>query len=364
MKSRKQKSHKRKTFKKFRKSGKKNKTRMKRHMMIKKGGEKSVKNYYADETGLNSSFVDPNRKQEERKKIYYMSPLLEGAFRLPQNASAVLDRGHRVLTNPLTVSEIVRTIGNNESIERITKLIDKATNLNVTTVSTKYDGKVSPLMAAIYANKYDIVKYLINKGADVNYESKYGDTPLLIAINNSNREKKKEEKGEENNYDVSCDIVELLIEKGANVSSLNIDGINPIEHAIHGNNYDIMDLLFEKGVNINDKNGSGNTPLHLAVYGINLAIVNFLIGKGADVNEINAKNMTPLSVAKYKLDHRRNHTDRENITLEAIFQVLARKDENLTETPMTSPMTTPIVGSTKLPRRIFLDYDKNKLIYS
>lgn len=133
----------------------------------------------------------------------------------------------------------------------------------------------------------------------------------------------------------------MLIEKGANVSSLNIDGINPIEHAIHGNNYDIMDLLFEKGVKINDKNGSGNTPLHLAVYGINLAIVNFLIGKGADVNEINAKNMTPLSVAKYKLDHRCNHTDRENITLEAIFQVLARKDENLTDTPMTSAMTTP-----------------------
>ena len=45
------------------------------------------------------------------------------------------------------------------------------------------------------------------------------------------------------------------------------------------------------------------------------------------INEINEKNMTPLSVSKYKLDHRRNHTDRENITLEAIFQVLVRKEE-------------------------------------
>lgn len=338
MKSRKQKNHKRKTFKKFRKSGKKNKTRVKRHMMIKKGGEK---NYYeTDETGQNSPFEDPNRKQEERKKTYYVDSKLQYMADLPQNVSAVLDRGHRALTNPLTVWEIVRAIGNNESIERITKLINKATNLNVI-VESRTKKEMSPLMAAIYANNYDIVKLLINKGADVNYEDKYGSTPLLTAIDNSNREKKKEEKGEENNYDVSCDIVELLIEKGANVSSLNIDGINPIEHAIHGNNYDIMDLLFEKGVKINDKNGSGNTPLHLAVYGINLAIVNFLIGKGADVNEINAKNMTPLSVAKYKLDHRRNHTDRENITLEAIFQVLARKDENLTETPMTSAMTTP-----------------------
>ena len=43
MKSRKQKNPKRKTFKKFRKSGKKNKTRVKRHMMIKKGGGRKWK---------------------------------------------------------------------------------------------------------------------------------------------------------------------------------------------------------------------------------------------------------------------------------------------------------------------------------
>ena len=341
MKSRKQKNPKRKTFKKFRKSGKKNKTRVKRHMMIKKGGEESGKNYYdTDETDLNSPFVDPNLKQKERKKTYYVNPKLQYMANLPQNVSAALQRGTNLFLNSATVGELIRAIGNNKSIERITKLIDKATNLN----SVDTDG-ITPLMAAIYANNYDIVELLINKGADVNYENKYGYTPLLTAIDNSNREKKKEEKGEENNYDVSCDIVELLINKGANVSALNIDGINPIENAIHGNNYDIMVLLFEKGVKINDKNGSGNTPLHLAVYKINLAMVNFLIGKGADINEINEKNMTPLSVTKYKLDHRRNHTDRENITLEAIFQVLKRKEaekeENLNETPMTSPMTTP-----------------------
>ena len=74
MKSRKQKNPKRKTFKKLRKFGKKNKTRVKRHMMIKKGGGKSGQNYYdTDEIGLDSSFVDPNLKQEERKKTYYVN---------------------------------------------------------------------------------------------------------------------------------------------------------------------------------------------------------------------------------------------------------------------------------------------------
>lgn len=169
----------------------KNKTRVKRHMMIKKGGEK---NYYeTDETGQNSPFEDPNRKQEERKKTYYVDSKLQYMADLPQNVSAVLDRGHRALTNPLTVWEIVRAIGNNESIERITKLINKATNLNVI-VESRTKKEMSPLMAAIYANNYDIVKLLINKGADVNYEDKYGSTPLLTAIDNSNREKKKKKK--------------------------------------------------------------------------------------------------------------------------------------------------------------------------
>lgn len=248
-----------------------------------------------------------------------MNPKLEYALNLPQNVSSALHHGTKIFWNPATVGELIRAIGNKKSIERITKLIDKATNLNVIIDSTKY-GKVSPLMAAIYENNYGIVELLINKGANVNYEDKYGTTPLLAAISNSNREIEK------TNYEVSRDIVQLLIDKGANVSALNTDGLNPIEHAIHGSNIEIMDLLFKNGVKINDKNGSGNTPLHLAVYGNKLDIVNFLIGKGADINEINDRKMTPIQVAKDKLEYRRYHTDHENITTEAIFEVLERKE--------------------------------------
>jgi len=75
MKSRKQKNNKRKTFKKFRKSGKKNKTRVKRHMMIRKGGEGSEKSDY--NTDLNSSFVDPNQTEDRniKKKFSFSGSL-------------------------------------------------------------------------------------------------------------------------------------------------------------------------------------------------------------------------------------------------------------------------------------------------
>jgi len=327
MKSRKQKNHKRKTFKKFRKSGKKNKTRVKRHMMIRKGGEGSVKKYY--DTDVNSSFVDPNQKEVEDSNI-----------KKKFNFSGSLNDLRRRITNSKTVESLIKAIETDKPKEIITKLIDDATNLNVPRYSLKYKMRMTPLIAAIFANNYDIVELLINKEANVNDDIQYdltrSITPLLAAVNTSNNEK---EKGEEN-YRVSCDIVQLLIDRGAKVSQFNKDGANPIEIAIHGSNIEIIDLLFNAGVKINDKNGDGNTPLHLAVYGDNLGIVNFLIGKGADINQKNNSNMTPLMLAKLLVEDLPYRRKDKSINTRAIFEVLERKEaekkRNLNETPITT----------------------------
>jgi ankyrin repeat protein len=323
MKSRKQKNHKRKTFKKFRKSGKKNKTRVKRHMMIRKGGEGSVKNYY--DTDVNSSFVDPNQKEEDRNKKNKFN--FSGSLNnLGKNITSTLDYTKRRITNSSTVESLIKAIETDKPKEIITKLIDDATNLNAPRYSLKYKMRMTPLIAAIFANNYDIVELLINKGANVNDDIQYdltrSITPLLAAVNTSNNEK---EKGEEN-YRVSCDIVQLLIDRGAKVSQFNKDGANPIEIAIHGSNIEIIDLLFNAGVKINDKNGDGNTPLHLAVYGDNLGIVNFLIGKGADINQKNNSNMTPLMLAKLLVEDLPYRIKDKSINTRAIFEVLERKE--------------------------------------
>ena len=312
MKSRKQKNNKRKTFKKFRKNGKKNKTRVKRHMMIRKGGEGSVKNYY--DTDVNSSFVDPNQKEVEDSNI-----------KKKFNFSGSLNDFRRRITNSSTVESLIKAIETDKSKEIITKLIDDATNLNVPRYSLKYEMRMTPLIAAIFANNYDIVELLIDKGANVNddiqYDLYHSITPLLVAVKNSNNEIVN---GEEN-YRVSYNIVQLLIDKGANVSQLSKDGANPIEIAIHGSNIKIIDLLFNKGVKIDDKNGDGNTPLHLAIYGDNLDIVNFLIGKGADINQKNNSNMTPLRVAKLLVEDLPYGRNEKSTNTSAIFEVLKEK---------------------------------------
>jgi len=435
MKSRKQINHKRKTFKKFRKSGKKNKTRVKRHMMIRKGGEASVKNYY--DTGVNSSFVDPNQKEEEDSNIKKKFNFSRSLNDFGKNVNATLDYAKRRITNSKKVESLIKAIENDESKEIITKLIYDATNLNETSYSKKEDYLViatnlnktsypkkedylvTPLVAAIFANNYDIVKLLINKGASVNDEYVFrkdfpeseDSTPLIAAVINSNLEK---EKGEEN-YRVSCNIVQLLIDNGAKVEapddySYREFGMNPIEIAIRGNNIEIIDLflnagvkinnnvwphddtplnlaiyenkpdivnfLIDKGANINQKRGrvryplyaaifknipdivkllidkganinqkddeNGSTPLHLALttsFG-NPDIVNLLIDKGADINQKNRFGETPLLLAKYMLD-RDNRNDRPDSIFRAIVETLERKEaekkKNLNETPITSP---------------------------
>jgi len=324
MKSRKQKNHKRKTFRKFRKSGKKNKTRVKRHMMIRKGGEGSVKNYY--DTNVNSSFADPNQKEEEdsniKKKFNFSGSLND--FR--KNVNATIDYAKRRATNSKKVESLIEAIENDESKEIITKLIYDATNLNKTSYSKKEDYlviaknlnktsypkkedySVTPLVAAIFANNYYIVKLLINKGANVNDEYVYRkdfpesdrSTPLVAAVINSNLEK---EKGEEN-YRVSCNIVKLLIDSGAEVtapdhySHTKEYGMNPIEIAIRGNNIEIIDLFLNAGVKINNNVWPhDDTPLDLAIYENKPDIVNFLIHKGANINQKRGRRRPPLHIA-------------------------------------------------------------------
>lgn len=62
-------------------------------------------------------------------------------------------------------------------------------------------GSELPLISAVRGNKEDLVRLLIDSGADVNQKGKYGNTPLHVAIDC-----------------VYPDMVKLLIDSGADVN--------------------------------------------------------------------------------------------------------------------------------------------------
>lgn len=96
-------------------------------------------------------------------------------------------------------------------------------------------GGATPLMAAAHQRKFDVVKYLLDLVPDINFQSRMsGNTALHFAVMSLMRDKID-----------NLNIVKLLLEKGADPNIRNIDGFTPLELAI--NRPRIIEILKEYG---------------------------------------------------------------------------------------------------------------------
>ena len=104
-----------------------------------------------------------------------------------------------------------------------------------------------PIFAAVELNDVDMVKRLLEAGAEVNLKTSTGDTPLFYAARGGYKT-----------------IVEMLIAKSADINSKNNNGLAPLHLAVRGNQKDIVELLIAKGADVNVRNNAGRTPLDIA----------------------------------------------------------------------------------------------------
>ena len=94
----------------------------------------------------------------------------------------------------------------------------------------------------------DIENFINNKTVDINCVDIINNTPLIYAIDND-----------------KIDIVRLLIDKGADVNKISGENITPLRVAIYeNNNIDILNLVTSKGADIKYINTKGQTYLMLA----------------------------------------------------------------------------------------------------
>lgn len=141
----------------------------------------------------------------------------------------------------------------------------------------------------IYTGYMDTIKYIVQKGADINKKSSSGYTPVMIAAKFQQLEVLK--------Y--------FINEKNADLSITNNDGENILHIAVESNSLEIVKYVAERVNNINEPNIDGLTPLHLAAAEGFLDIVTYLANeKQADINALDAELHTPLHRAaeKGKLD--------------------------------------------------------------
>ena len=115
-------------------------------------------------------------------------------------------------------------------------------------VNTFSEDGFTPLGLACYFGNYEIARYLLLKGAEVNTPSKngYNVFPLHSAVA-ENR----------------ADLTKILLEAGADVNIAQASGITPLHSAAQNGNIEILISLLEAGANVNVRMEGGKTPADL-----------------------------------------------------------------------------------------------------
>lgn len=187
-------------------------------------------------------------------------------------------------------------------IHRIKKLVSKGYDVNTNTNSLLNmltwafwypypnktiwsDSRILKLTNEERENKIlEILEILIDNGADINVLDPQGNAPIHCAVS----------KGQ-------TKIVKMLIAQGADINLKRGDGNSPLNTAARAAMYpdssEMVKILIANGADVNVKGRYHNTPLHNSVYSGNLEIVQALIKSGADVNAKNKDGKTPRKLA-------------------------------------------------------------------
>ena len=162
------------------------------------------------------------------------------------------------------------------------------------------------------ADHMDIIKLLVDKGADINAKDRYGNVPLHFAINN----------------ECSKEKVQLLLKLGGNISALNHDHKTPLLLALERRS-PLASVLISSVTKIEDaKDRYGNTPLHSAIMNdCSEEHVQLLMKLGGDINALNYDHKTPLMIALEK---------RSPLTSVLISSITNLEDLDLSKLPTMS----------------------------
>ncbi|XP_059162586.1 ankyrin repeat domain-containing protein 17-like [Physella acuta] len=163
-------------------------------------------------------------------------------------------------------------------------LIELGADVNV--IFEKYGTSYSTLTSILNESKMvcnnDIllerVNVLLQNGANVNVEDKAGNTPLMVA---SKKLDKKE-------------VMRALLQAGADINKRNNNGDSALHFATNGESIESAKVLLEFKADINLKNYIGQTPLFSSLPRSYMQMIEFMLENNANVNDADTKGNTPL----------------------------------------------------------------------
>ncbi len=131
-----------------------------------------------------------------------------------------------------------------------------------------------PLLYFAAANGHkDIVAYLLDMGAAIDASTDHGSA-LHVAAD-----------------DEYVEVVRLLLDRGADPNLKNNWKKTPLHNTAQNKSQTVAKLLIDSGADISVQDHKGRTPLHRCK---SLPVAKLLISKGADVNAVDNSGYTPL----------------------------------------------------------------------
>jgi len=172
------------------------------------------------------------------------------------------------------------------SFELIKFLVENGADVNINTAMTLHYAMYHP-------NSAELIQYLISKGVDVNAISSPYGPPLLEAVRAG-----------------SLEIVKILINNGADIHYKHIGGSSILAAALDRQMYkgdtaytasEIVDFLIKNGANIYDTNDKGETIVEQAAWNITPASLDVLVRNNYKFKDSLEKTWEPKELDKILL---------------------------------------------------------------
>ena len=224
---------------------------------------------YANKTG-NTELFDALAKdfaaldKDDKDFILKSAVILSPSTRYIQH---VLDCGYDLSFQSEDGETLLHFAAVSDHAETVQFFLDKGLDVN----AKSDDGTVPICLAAYYTGSVDVLKTLINAGADTSVTNSGGETLLITAARNPEPA-----------------ITRFFLEQGFDLEARDNDGFTPLLNAARWQtNIDVIVLLVETGADLNAKTNDGSSLAHLAARNGNAEVAEYILNSytASEVND-------------------------------------------------------------------------------
>jgi ankyrin repeat protein len=145
---------------------------------------------------------------------------------------------------------------------------------------------------AAYIRSPDVLRFWLERGVPLNHVPDFG-WPALHAVC-----ARFYGKDETRDYPRDLHLLELLLERGADINLQDKDGNTALYTCCINWHVPLAEFLLRAGADSSVPNRAGDTALHAAVFRGTDDLVRSLLQRGADVNAANRHHQTPYDISK------------------------------------------------------------------